>query len=362
MTHKHGGNIYKYQKAADFSANINFCGMPESVRQAALRGVEESLHYPEPESSSLRKILADREGVSEDMIFCGNGAAEVLFLLMQALRPRHAVLVQPCFFEYEQALTAVDCAITHVYLQEEEQFQVTQHLLEAIPPQTDLIVLGNPNNPTGQIIEKDVLEAIQSYCQKQEIWLVLDESFSDFLTDEDAKKTKSGMELNGSKIFVVKSFTKMYAMPGLRFGYGICRDKAVLEAMICRTQPWNVSRPAQEAAKAAAQEREFAKSSSRMTRENREWMTQQLQAAGYQVVPSCTNYLFFSGPAGLVDYALERGYLIRDCSNFRGLERQTDQKQYYRICIRSQKENEGLLAVLQSFRMEKEGVTWQKQS
>lgn len=361
MTHKHGGNIYKYQKAADFSANINFCGMPESVRQAALRGVEESLHYPEPESSSLRKILADREGVSEDMIFCGNGAAEVLFLLMQALRPRHAVLVQPCFFEYEQALTAADCEITHVYLREEEQFQVS-NLITAVPPQTDLIVLGNPNNPTGQIIEKEVLKEIWMYCQIHDIWLVLDESFSDFLTEEDAKKTESGIFMDGQKIFVVKSFTKMYAMPGLRFGYGICKEKAVLDAMMCRTQPWNVSRPAQEAAKAAAQECEFAKKTAGMTRQNREWMMIQLQAAGYQVIPSCTNYLLFSGPAGLVEYAVEHGYLIRDCSNFRGLERQMGQKQYYRICIRSQEENEGLLNVLQSFMMEKEGEKWQKQS
>ena len=124
MTHIHGGNIYQYKEAADFSANINFHGMPQSVKEAAHAAIDRSIHYPEPDSRSLKAVLAEREGVPESAIICGNGAAELMFALAIAKRPKKAVLAQPCFFEYEQALTAVGCTLVHVLLKKEDGFQV----------------------------------------------------------------------------------------------------------------------------------------------------------------------------------------------------------------------------------------------
>ena len=381
MTHKHGGNIYEHKNAADFSANINFFGMPDSVRRAALDAIDASIHYPEPGSKELRQILAKRENVNENQVICGNGAAELMFLLAQALRPKHAVLAQPCFFEYEQSLQTVDCRITNIWLKEENGFELTEEFISQIPEGADLVILGNPNNPTGRQIPEEVLAAIRAHCLEKGIYLVLDESFFDFLTEEDASKTAEATLFEEETVFVIKSFTKMYAMPGLRVGYGICRNTALMEKMRLLMQPWNVSLPAQMAAKAAAGEKEFAARTAEMTAVNRGWMTEKLRACGYTVFPSCTNYLLFSGPAGLVEYAVAHGYLIRDCSNFRGLEtnkgtaaigvrqeelmfgKTEEARQYYRICIRSQKENEGLLAVLEAFLEKKKGATeWQKQS
>lgn len=367
MTHKHGGNIYEHKNAADFSANINFRGMPDSVRRAAMEAIDASIHYPEPGSKELRKILAKRENVSEDQVICGNGAAELMFLLALALRPKHAVLAQPCFFEYEQSLQSVDCRITNIWLKEGSGFELTEEFVSQIPSDADLVILGNPNNPTGQLISKEVIAAIRAHCRENGIYLVIDESFFDFLTEEDAARTTEAIGFEEETVFVIKSFTKMYAMPGLRVGYGICKNAALLEKMHLLMQPWNVSLPAQMAAKAAAGESEFAAKTAKMTAVNREWMTEKLKACGYTVFPSCTNYLLFWGPAGLTEYAEAHGYLIRDCSNFRGLEinkdaagmdiRQEDSvcgktgeiRQYYRICIRSQQENEGLFAVLAAF-------------
>lgn len=381
MTHKHGGNIYEHKNAADFSANINFLGMPDSVRRAALDAIDASIHYPEPGSKELRQILAKRENVSADQVICGNGAAELMFLLAQSLRPKHAVLAQPCFFEYEQSLQAVDCQITNVWLRAEDGFELTTEFVSQIAADADLVILGNPNNPTGRMIPEEVLAAVRAHCREHKIWLVADESFFDFLTEEDAAKTTEAALFEEETVFVIKSFTKMYAMPGLRVGYGICRNTALMEKMRLLMQPWNVSLPAQMAAKAAAEEKEFAARTAEMTAVNRGWMTEKLRACGYTVFPSCTNYLLFSGPAGLVEYAVAHGYLIRDCSNFRGLEtnkgtaaigvrqeelmfgKTEEARQYYRICIRSQKENEGLLAVLEAFLEKKKGATeWQKQS
>lgn len=367
MKHKHGGNIYEHKNAADFSANINFRGMPDSVRRAALDAVDASIHYPEPGSKELRQILAKREHVNEDQVICGNGAAELMFLLAMALRPKHAVLAQPCFFEYEQSLQSVDCRITNVWLKEADGFELTEAFVSQIPGDADLVILGNPNNPTGCLIPEEVLAAIRAHCKTYGIFLVVDESFFDFLTEEDAFRTTEAISFEEETVFVIKSFTKMYAMPGLRVGYGICKNAALLEKMRLLMQPWNVSLPAQMAAKAAARESEFAADTAKMAAANRKWMAEKLKACGYKVFPSCTNYLLFSGSTGLVEYAEAHGYLIRDCSNFRGLETGTcagtadaqcenpawskreKPRQYYRICIRSQAENEGLLAVLAAF-------------
>ena len=177
MTHKHGGNIYEHKNAADFSANINFLGMPDSVRRAALDAIDASIHYPEPGSKELRQILAKRENVSADQVICGNGAAELMFLLAQSLRPKHAVLAQPCFFEYEQSLQAVDCQITNVWLRAEDGFELTTEFVSQIPADADLVILGNPNNPTGRLIPEEVLAAVRAHCREHKIWLVADESF-----------------------------------------------------------------------------------------------------------------------------------------------------------------------------------------
>ena len=224
-----GGNIYETQKRGRFFCQYQFSRYAGFVRRAALDAIDASIHYPEPGSKELRQILAKRENVSADQVICGNGAAELMFLLAQSLRPKHAVLAQPCFFEYEQSLQAVDCQITNVWLRAEDGFELTAEFVSQIPADADLVILGNPNNPTGRLIPEEVLAAVRAHCREHKIWLVADESFFDFLTEEDAAKTTEAALFEEETVFVIKSFTKMYAMPGLRVGYGICRNTALME-------------------------------------------------------------------------------------------------------------------------------------
>ena len=135
--------------------------------------------------------------MSADQVICGNGAAELMFLLAQSLRPKHAVLAQPCFFEYEQSLQAVDCQITNVWLRAEDGFELTTEFVSQIPADADLVILGNPNNPTGRLIPEEVLAAVRAHCREHKIWLVADESFFDFLTEEDAGKNNGGSLVRG---------------------------------------------------------------------------------------------------------------------------------------------------------------------
>lgn len=390
MLHKHGGDIYScqagrqfgaaggqvcgtYDEIKDFSANINFRGMLQTVRLAAERAVADSIHYPDPECRRLRVALAERENtllrqdgdagteqtpVGEDgesvseigkrrirpeHIICGNGAAELMFAFAAAKRPRRALLAVPSFYEYEQALAAFGCEICHFTLREEHAFRMGEDFADAIDGGTDCIVLGNPNNPTGRLIEQSVLERIVGLCRDYGILLVLDESFYDFLCEEDRARTFSGTGkiTETSGILVMKSFTKIYGMPGLRFGYGLCGDAGLLDRMRAVLQPWNVSLPAQAAAEQAAGEICFAKESARLNRENRARMVRRMEEAGFRVFPSEANFLLFQGPEGLKERCLKRGFLIRDCGNFPGLR-----QGFYRVCVRGSAENDALVQAL----------------
>lgn len=384
MFHKHGGDIYEYKNIRDFSANINFRGMMQSVCDAASEAVARSVHYPDPEYRSLRNALAQRENAllkkkvydgtaarrstAQDMengktgsaknngklsgtrigpqhIICGNGAAELMFALAAARRPKQALLAAPSFFEYEQALTAFGCGIRRFYMKAEEDFALREGFLDAVEEKIDIIILGNPNNPTGRLLESGFLLKLLKLCREHRILLVLDESFFDFLCEADQAKTFSGAGeiLENPNVFVIKSFTKMYAMPGLRFGYGLCGDEALLQAMRQMMQPWNVSVPAQAAAEAASGELDFARETARLTAAGREDMKLRMEQLGYQVFSSDTNFLLFAGPENLKEFCLQQGVLIRDCSNFPGLE-----KGFFRICIRSEEENHALLGILEA--------------
>lgn len=338
--HTHGGDIYRHEHVVDFSANINFRGMPESVKRAAKEGVDYAAHYPDVACDKLREGIAKRDGVKKEHIICGNGAAELIFSLALALKPSEALLLVPSFYEYEQALLSVDCRIRRYYTKEEQDFQPQEDFLEQITEETEMVFLCNPNNPTGMVLEKDFLRKVLERCEACHALLVLDECFHDFLTDAGAYTMKAYVE-HSQHIFILRAFTKMYAMAGLRLGYGFCSNETLMEQLHLVRQPWSVSIPAQMAGRAAVEEVEFVRESVEIITAERSFMRDTLRKKGYQVLDGKANYLFFKGSPFLYEECLEKGFLIRDCSNYEGLS-----KGWYRITIRTPEENRRLLEIL----------------
>lgn len=338
--HKHGGDIYQYKNKIDYSANINFCGMPESVRQAAVQAIDASVHYPDVSCKELREAIAAKDGVLPEMIFCGNGAADVIFALVLAKKPKKALLPVPSFYEYEQALHSVNCEICPFTLSEDRGFVLDETILNEITPEMDMIFLCNPNNPTGALTERDLLEKILRKCERTRTMLVLDECFNEFL-EEPEKYTMIPDLMKSEHLMILKAFTKMYAMPGLRLGYGICSDGGLLDAMERVSQPWRVSVPAQAAGIAACKETGFVEQSRKLIQDERKHMICAMQEMGYDIYGSQANYIFFEGEHHLGDQMLTEGFLIRDCGNYRGLH-----LGYYRVAVRSRDENEQFLQAL----------------
>ena len=205
----------------------------------------------------------------------------------------------------------------------------------------DIIFLCNPNNPTGITIPQDLLEEILETCAMQGIFMVVDECFLDFVKDSEKHTLKGKLEKYPG-LFILKAFTKRYAIPGVRLGYGFCSDREVLDRMEAVTQPWNVSTMAQQAGMAALKESEYVEAGRQIIFRESAWMKEKMRQVGLTVYLSEANYIFFYGPEDLFERCVAKGILIRDCSNYPGLK-----KGYYRVAVKLHEQNEKLIEVLE---------------
>ena len=219
----HGGDWAGYRAefgrdALDFSANVSPLGLPEGVAQAITAALPTADRYPDPLCRELRARLALHEGVPAEQILCGNGAADLIFRLVWAQKPRRALVTAPTFAEYATALESVGCTVERFFLREQEDFAVTDAFCAAIRPGVDMVFLCQPNNPTGQLTALPLVEQILHRCAACGTLLVVDECFLDFLPDH-ALHTAKGL-LGEGDLVILKAFTKLYGMAGA----GLCPE------------------------------------------------------------------------------------------------------------------------------------------
>ena len=311
------------------------------MKRAVQESVADIEHYPDVRCEALREAISGFEQVNMEEILCGNGAAELFFAAVQAVRPQKALVTAPSFSEYEEALRSVGAEVEYYYLCEEDNFQIREDYVDKLSEEIDMIFLCNPNNPTGQIIDRDMLIKILGRCKKQNIIVILDECFLEFL-DEPNRYEMSDLREEYPNLLIIKAFTKIFSMPGLRLGYAISSNQDTLEEMSWKLQQWNVSVPAQMAGVAALERpEEYIRQTREYVSGQREYMRNIMKMMGYVVFASKANYLFFKGRPGLEKEALEAGFLIRDCQNYEGLS-----EGFYRIAVRTKEENERLITWL----------------
>ncbi|MBO5387983.1 MAG: aminotransferase class I/II-fold pyridoxal phosphate-dependent enzyme [Lachnospiraceae bacterium] len=341
MEYLHGGDIYRNQAEYDFSVNINPLGMPLGSIQAAHEGIVLVGRYPDYKCESLCQAIASSHSISPEYVLVGNGAAELIYNLCYAVNPRKALTIAPTFQEYEKAVNAAGGEMEYYYLKEENNFDLQYEFVTELFGRVgdlDMVFLCNPNNPTGRVIRKDILLKVLQTCQDREVYLCVDESFLPFLENEDNYSMIDYLE-SYDKLIILRSFTKIYGMPGLRLGYALSSNIKLIENMREKCQPWSVSTPAQLAGISALKDVDFLEKTKRMIQGEREYLVRELMpiiAEKYYI--SYANFILFKGGADLKVRLLEEGVLIRDCSNFKGLG-----QGYYRMAVRSTSENKELV-------------------
>ena len=340
----HGGDWMGYRErfgrdALDFSANVSPLGLPEGVAQAIREALAEADRYPDPLCRTLRAALSRAEGMPPEQILCGNGAADLIFRLVWAAKPRRALVTAPTFAEYAAALDTAGCEVKRFSLGEAEDFAVTDALVYAVDESTDMVFLCQPNNPTGQLTALPLVEQILHRCTACGTLLVVDECFLDFLPDH-ALHTAKGL-LGEGDLVILKAFTKLYGMAGVRLGYALSADTALLEQMQACGQPWGVSSLAQAAGLAALEETAYVEKVRALIAEQRPRLTAGLRALGLRVLDGRANYLLFQAPETLGEALRQRGAVLRSCANYPGLG-----PGWYRTAVRTGPENEQLLKLL----------------
>jgi threonine-phosphate decarboxylase len=323
----------RFGELLDFSQNINPLGPPHEALEAARRALyEESGRYPDLEYGALRRALAPYLGVPEGSIVPTNGGAEALFLAARAAGGR-ALVLEPTFSEYAAAARAAGMEPAHrLARRREEGFRWNPTTLDELDG-VSLVFLCNPNNPTGDALgHAEVLE-VAARVKESGAVLVVDEAFADFVPGISV----AAMVDEG--LWVARSFTKFFAIPGLRLGCLVCEDPARVEAL----QPsWPVNAVAAAAGIAAAEDRGFAETSVAEVARLRDDLFGALASIdGLRPFPGAANFLLVRGPVGLPGRLARRGVLVRGCGPFDGLG-----PAYFRVAVRGEAENARLLAAI----------------
>ena len=360
----HGGD--RTGELLDFSANISPLGVPGPVRAALTELVagEDLARYPDPAAWHLCRRVAITEGIEpkltlkptflepEDYVVCGNGASDLIYRAVLAVRPQKALIVEPTFSDYRKALQLTGCDVASYPLTADNAFDLTEDFLHALTPDLDMVFLCAPNNPTGRNVPADLLEAAAKACAKNDTVLFWDASFLDFTADrEGARALTQRLVRKYENVLVLKSFTKLYALPGVRLGYLLSSDQKRLSAILTAGAPWSVSTVAQTAGVAALKCEDYVAEVRELIAREKAEMIAGLEELGFAPAPSDSRRLYVPSDANFLLLRTERadlvaaledcGIKVRDCRSFDGLD-----GNWIRVAVRSGSDNKKLLSAL----------------
>jgi threonine-phosphate decarboxylase len=345
--YKHGGNAaYEDGKGSviDLSANINPLGMPKGVREAIINEIPNCGSYPDSFSRKLREKIGAFENVKPDWIFCGNGASDIIFRLPRAVRAKKAMVTAPTFSDYERAVRSFGAEVVYHTLSADNDFALDGTFIEAVwDKKPDLIIICNPNNPTGNLTKPMVIKEILEYCKKASAWVVVDECFLDFSEKASEYTSKVFLE-NYSNLVILKAFTKLFALPGIRLGYALSANKKLIENLYFHGADWSVSNVAQAAGIEALSDAEnYIEKTVKYISAERWRMEKELAQLGFKVFKAHANYVFFQNlyQFDLSERMDEKGIRIRSCGNYRELD-----KSFYRMAVSTKENNNNALTAI----------------
>ena len=379
----HGGNLRRAQELyglasfIDLSANINPFGPPAGVWESLQQGMVDIVNYPDPESQALRKTLSNHLGIPTESIMVGNGAGDLIFTIVQALKPKRVAIPIPTFSEYERAARSVGAEVSYIPLGPEgwakfsELVQLKLNIETSVGESTpteaeygvplplvevgvsrldqldvlsenssdesgvdqmwleflkgcDLLFLCSPHNPTGSLLGKDMFERILRLTKELGCWIIFDESFLDFLPDQLRQSTRTYLETN-EHLIVLYSLTKFYSLPGLRLGT-VFAQQSLLATFEQYRDPWSVNVLAQHAGITALEDLKFPDDVREKLRESRELFYQEFTLCGFtnlRLWPTSVNFALIEvlnhTSGELIQHLGGQGILVRDCANFTGL-------------------------------------------
>jgi len=351
----HGGEVldaagksgFKREEILDFSSSVNPLGPSKKALEAVKKAFSQIAAYPDSNSNELRQAIANHfNGLTKDNVIVGNGSTELMYLFAETFvnKGDRVIIPAPTFGEYEGAVRKA--GETPRFVQLNRDFNIEKSTFTNEMTRAKLVFLCNPNNPTSMLIPPNTLAEIIEIAMKQNILIFLDEDFLEFVEYEKDLSMINKIT-KYPNLFILRSFTKIFGLTGLRIGYGIAHHE-IINLLSCAKIPWNVNCLAQAAAVAALKDEEHLQITRALIKKEKAQLLFELnKISSFKIFPADANFFFInikeSGltAAELTRKLLSQGILIRDCTSFIGVD------QYFiRIAVKTRVENEHLIDAL----------------
>jgi histidinol-phosphate/aromatic aminotransferase/cobyric acid decarboxylase-like protein len=331
----------------DFSVSINPLGPPPAAIEEYHRAVASLPRYPPPYADLLRNRIADWIGVDADNVLIGNGSTQLIHLIARVMRWRRPVVVTPTFSEISNALNLAESAPYAIELSRERDFELRiDDVTHALETGADAILLGRPNSPTGAMISIEEATAIAIECARFDAHCVFDEAFIDF---SDDARSMTEFVPHAPNVIVLRSMTKVFAIPGLRLGFAVAGAPSVtrLRAML---EPWSVNVVAERVGIACvAVANEYIARTRELIARERGYLSRGLaQNPRLQVFPSAANFLMLAASENGADsfgaFMLHHAIAVRDLRSLPGCD-----AGLYRAGVRNHEDNKRIVGAARKY-------------
>lgn len=359
LIHQHGGDLdaierkYGIPKAEirDFSGNINPLGFPKTTENALAKNLSLISTYPDKNYLALRSAIAEYTGANTENIVVGNGSTELISAFIKTVNPKNSIIIGPAYSEYEREVTLCGGVFSYFELKESENFEINlSELLESLTSEIDMLVACNPNNPTGSIITTKQLREILAHCQKNNISVMVDETYAEFSDNLDEI---CAIPLTDAfdNLFVIRGTSKFFAAPGIRLGYGVSANAAFKARLTTNQDPWSVNSLAAFVGEHIFADTAFHAQTQKLISDERRKAFHELSSwKNIKAYPSSANFILLklltdkTNAGELFEKLILKKMLIRDASSFAFLD-----DSFLRFCILSPEDNAELLQELKRY-------------
>ncbi|MGL5646754.1 MAG: pyridoxal phosphate-dependent aminotransferase [Clostridium sp.] len=353
MSEKHGANLFdleeslgiKKEELLDFSSNINPFGASDKAKKKVIEKIDEVSIYPDPEYISLRESISSYANCNKDNIVLGGGATELIVSFVDTINPKKALILYPSYSEYEKDLKRIDCKIEKYFTKKEYDFKVDlENFKKEIKEKNyDLVIICNPNNPTGFCFKRSEIEEIIS--SNENTFFMVDETYIEFTKKEIYSSASLVDEYKN--LYVIRGTSKFFSTPGIRLGYGLIGNEEIKEKIKKSLPLWNINILATIMGEEMFKDKEFIEKTLVHVKREINNLQESLKEVDYiKVYETKGNFILCEIKNGkesslLYQNLAKKGMIIRDCTSFEGLDRN-----FFRVCILKTEENERLINAL----------------
>ncbi len=359
--HFHGSDLEKIEQVygikkediISFAANVNPLGISFRLRETLASHLDAITSYPDREYTSLRTCIAKYVSTEVDNVLVGNGSSELISLFIQYSHPQKALIIGPTYSEYEREVSLGGGRSHYFRLPETDNFVLpVDELIQELSQNVDLLVLCNPNNPTGSTVSREDMYQILDYCKQKAITVLVDETYIEFAENTD-EITAIPLTRYYNNIIILRGISKFFAAPGLRLGYAICSNHDLLKEINKKKNPWTINSLAAIAGEIMFTDEEYKQQTKELISSERNRVCQLLKDSGkFRVYPTSANFILAKildtklTSEDYFDACIRKNMMIRDCSSFPFLN-----NKFIRFCFMEKEQNDALLDIL--FHLEK---------